>query len=802
MVGVYNLVVGCCSNRYGNRLFCSEVVCTFLNAEGYGVRACINDLFNNFSVLGDHNGQLFTVRCRNTRDGVFLGVIYLGVGIVCTVDGNACLCNGEGDRFTLCSDQVFVALCNCLHVVGTCIRGNDCCVLSANSICINVSYCTKVGCCRGCVCLIAKRPTVDSKIADDDLCLYYFIGQAYVIGIVCGCPLVVILISENERCRIGCYVCSAVIGYGVFFRFGKSGGQDRTGIYLCKLGCRDLGNSHCFLCNAEFACRYQILIVGIGCGESCYVCTCVCRNGSAVRAVVCSQNLIFNGNGSCKSFCHFCIACVTVYPRIDGRLCCPLVVCRHNSIGKALIFGRTVRPHIVAADECYRYGMCTNVDRAVIGYYVSLCINKSRCQDRTGEYLFAVCCRDCRSVYTLLCYGYGNFYFAFVVVAGGRGINGYKGLNTCIANGGCFIGVLNSPCSLNACGKCDLSEYKIAVGCGLGKDNVFGVICFCDRYRGCNHCSFVVSGLGKRNGNGVNACIGKRINCLAVLLVSKYQLALGVRTCNGIQEECSAVVSELIIGTYVIDGSSCFGYVDFKLTGYRIVVCGILGCIDRFEAVCSRGGNFGCERICPRISCGKCNVGKLERFGPGCADHLLKVGHRIDLVNGECNYLGCRVVLVLKRQRDLVNACILARCVAENGKIINGACSLILNNVRKCMLCCTVIIKGCAANDFDNEFLGSNCDFNSSFDNVISAIGRCKHSNVCLLADCANQNIGILPRPLTVGVDVELDDTDQIAVCNNTRAECGVGNLQCGGVDSNRAFFYVENEVLIGSGCR
>ena len=801
--GDHNVLILCRRYGYGNRLFSCEVVCTFLNAEGYGVGTCIDDLFNGCSVLGDHNGKCFTVRCRYTCDGVFLGVIYLGVGIVCTVDGNACLCNGEADGFALCSDQVFVTLCDCLNVISTCVCGNGCCVFTVDCSCINVrQVACKVGVCGGYVCLCAKRPAVDGKIADDDLCLDYFVGQLYVFGRIGRCPLVVVLILENERCGIGCYVCSAVIGYGVFFRIGKSGGQNRTVIYLCQLRLGNFGNGYCLLCDAEFTRCYQILIVGIGCCESCYVCACVRGNGCAVRAVIGSEYLIFNGYGSCKSFCISCIACVTIYPRIDARLGGPLVICRYNSVGQCLICACTVRPHIVVADECYRYGMGANVNGSVVGNYVALCIGQSRGQDCACEYLFTVVCRNCRCVDSLLCYRYGDFYFATVVVAGCRGINGYKRLSTCIANGSCFIGVLNTPSSLNACGECNLFEYKITVGCGLGKDNVFDVICFCNRYCGCNHCCLIVSGFGQRNGNGVNTCVGKGINCLAVLLVCKYQFALGVRTGNGIKRECSAVVNEIVVCIYVIDGSGCFCYVDFELTGYCVVVYGILGCVDCFEAVCACGGNFGCGRIYPRISCGKGYVGKLERFGPDCTEYLLKVGYGIDLVNGECNYLGCGVVLILKRQCDFVNTCIFARCVTENNKIVNSTRCLILDNARECMFCCAVVIKDCATDNFDNKLLGSNRDFNSSFDNVISAIGRCKHSNVGLLTGIANQIIGVLPSPLTVRVRAKLDDTDQIAVCNNTRAECGICNLKCGGIDGNDSFFYLENKVLVGSGCR
>ena len=808
----YKVAIGCilCANDYifiicgrygyGNGLFCCEVVVTFLEAEGYGVFACINNLFYNFSILGDHYGKCCTVRCGNACDGVFLGIVYLGI-ILRSVDVYTCLCNTKADCCALCTDQVFITLCNCLNVVRACCRRNGCGVLTVDLGCIYVSYgACEVGLGCGCVCLRSIRPTVDCKIGNYDLCLYYLIGQLYVFGCIRCIPLVVVLIDQAECYSIGSYAGAAVVGYVVFTCTYKTGGQVGAGVYLLKLGVGDLGNGDCLLFNAEVTRCYQILIVGIGCGESCYIRACIRRNGRAVCAVICGCQLIFNGNGSCKSLCCSCISCFTVYPRIDAGCCSPLVVCCYDSIGECLICIGTVGPYVVAVCKCYRYGIGAYVDAAVIGYCVSLCCKQTGCQGCACVDLVTVCCRDRGCIDTFLCYGYGDLYLAAVVVAGGGGVNRYELLGACVANCGCGIDILDAPCSFYTCGKNDLFKYEVAVGCCLRKNHVFDIGRLCNRYRGCNHRFVVVSCFGKRNGDGINTCIGERCNCLTVLLVNKYQFALGVRTCNGIQYKCIAVINEVVAFIYIINTCGCFCYFDFKLACYRVVVDGIFGRVESSKAMGSCCGDFCCQQICPAISCRKLHVGKRKRFRPDCRQHLVEVCYGINLIDGKRNYLGCRIVCILQGQRDLINACILLRGVTENNKIINLAVR-IFYNVRNRVFDATVVIKSCAAHDLDDHLLGGNCDFNRSFDNVISAIGGGKHSDVCLLANRADKIFGTLPSPFSVRVSTECDRADQIAVCNGSCAERGICDVEGCGVDGKCTLLNLKHDVGVGCGC-
>ena len=550
------LVIGCATNGYGDRLLCCKIVVALRETEGYNVFACIDDLINNFTVLCNNNGKLCTIGCGCLGNVIFLGIVDLGI-VVCVINGNACLCNGKFNGVTCNTDEVFIALEDCLDVVSACIRGNGCGVLTVDCGCIYVGYRRReVYCVCGYVCGLTERPTLNTKLQDNGLCLCDLVTELDIIGCTRAIPLVVVLITEDKSCDIIACVNAALVGNGVFIGSFKTGGQSGAVVYLFLLIVCNRRNLDGCLFDYKLTGCNEILVVRIGCCESCNVCACVGGKLGAVCIVAGTCGLILDLQLTDVCNCRTDVSCLTVYPRSDHRSFCPCVFCLGNGVGQCQFILLAVGPDIVVADKSNGYGIGANVNAAFIGHDVTLSTHQTGCEKLAIIYLLEKLIGDGRCIDLLLGNLDCNGYLAVLVVACGAGEDCCDGIDACVANGGYIF--LDAPNTLDTLGKLDLVGDEITVGCVDIGEEVISVGCLADNNGGGNLYAVVVFAFGKRQCNGVCACVLNNVNDLTVFLEYELESTFFVRRCNCAEvDELLTVVDSFVNILYVVDRSIC-----------------------------------------------------------------------------------------------------------------------------------------------------------------------------------------------------------------------------------------------------
>ena len=515
-------MIGCTGNDYGHRFFCCQIVIGFEYAEGNNVLACVNDFFNCYAILSDNKGNSRTVGCDRCRKNVCSGIINLGI-VLDAADGNTCLCNGEFYGLTFSANEVFIACEDRLNVVSTRCRRNGLIESTLGRGCVFEGYSVQeIGCVGRCICCLTKRPTIHRKLFNNDLRLGDLVGQSDIVGLACGIPLVVCLIDKSENRGIGSSVYTAVVGYGVEFCTHQAGGQDATVVYLGKLIVSNLRNLYGCLFDNELTGCNEILVVGVGCGKSCSICACRGGKLGGINTV----NKIFNGYVTCLSICRAKIACLTVYPRVDGGFFYPLVLCLGDGVGELDIVAGIVGPNVVFTYKRKDNFISTNVDTAVINNNVSLIANKSGGKGCSGVYLRAELFGNGRCIDLLLRNGNGDLYLTVLVVACCAGKYCRKGVDACVANGGGIF--LDAPVAFNAIWELDPIKDKITIdSCYVGNQAVC-VGCLANYNSRRNLRTVVVFTFGKCNSNGVSAGVLDRVNDLAVFLKYEFENALVV----------------------------------------------------------------------------------------------------------------------------------------------------------------------------------------------------------------------------------------------------------------------------------